>query len=160
MYGFKDWNGRYGLARGVVRPLLHAAELIVPLLPSSAGPSAAACTTVPLHARGGGCATVFAPSVAGGPSWLRIRCPPPQDLLSVAEEILGGPLDFEALLDNCNPRALLQPPARAGGVTEKGHPEPHVAESGNAASPEVNARTLPFPGMLAQAEARRGGWYD
>ena len=173
LYGFKDWNSRYGASQGVKRPLLHAAELIVPLPPLPPPHSAvrlnprhqgsAVGSAVGSAAGRGGASAVVTPGHDGGPSWLRLRCPPPRDFLGVASEILGAPLAFEALLDGGDPR---ERPGASRGARAKssgsGVPSRGVLSLGVSVRehPVLGSAMLANPTLLAQAEAGRGGWFD
>jgi hypothetical protein len=147
-YGFKDWNDRFargrqggihapapggpvaGVAGRVLRPLLHAAELILPL-PSPPSADTPATEGVLSQSRS---AHVFVG--ADGVHYLRLRCSPPEDFSRVASRIIGGPLDLDSVL---SPLTKTDERTKEDGDTGKCH-ESHID-----------------PAMLAAGE--RDGWY-
>lgn len=172
LYGFKDWNERYakppqGLTRAstaatsgsvrerVVRPLLHAAELVLPL-PLGSAPSTA------LQAGGRHSATVE--PMPGGGWQLRLRCGVPSDFAGVARSIAGEDLGLDALLGPL-PGSPGASPAAQGAATTLDRTS-SSSSSGARRAADANGGSGPAEAgmlnlaLLAAAEASDDGWYD
>jgi hypothetical protein len=195
LYGFKDWNDRYAkLPQGAkpsddvstnggshrarfVRPLLHAAELVLPLPPwsvsslgrhgaSSGGGSQqqqhwAAVEESQLNS-GNGSGSSGGGDKSGNKQ-LRLRCGMPSDFASVARTITGEDMDFSALLgplptgiDGVDIAALS--PSTSTNIplatkSQASNAQPQQDESSRATKEHRAA-------LLAAAEASEDGWYD
>jgi hypothetical protein len=180
LYGFADWNDRYAkppqgsrsafapaasepVRERVLRPLLHAAELVLPLPPWSAVPPPPSSALVAEHPSppGGSLHRAAVERLPAGGGWqLRLRCGLPSDFAAVARTIAGADLDLDALLGPL-PGSPGAGEAAEGAATALGRTTSGARRAGdaNGGSGPVGAGGLNLA-LLAAAEASDDGWYD
>lgn len=186
LYGFKDWNDRYSkVPQGVkpsedavstngshrarvVRPLLHAAELVLPLPPWSIstlgryeGSNDGGSQQQQHSATVEECPADY--GSASGSKQLRLRCGMPSDFASVARTITGEDMNFNELLgplpssdgEEASTAALPSSSATSPSAIKYQASSPQQQKEGPSKVTKEHRAAL-----LAAAEASEDGWYE